>query len=82
VLRSRLIQGEHHMTHIPRAACPKCHADLMMLTRISFAVSGFEFRTFECPTCEYVHKTLVALVDPMKSEKTGRWLQGELRAPT
>jgi hypothetical protein len=54
----------------------------MMLTRISFAVSGFEFRTFECSACEYVHKTLVALADPMKSDETRGWLQGELRAPT
>ena len=53
-----------------------------MLTRISFGVSGFDLRTFECSVCDQVHQKLVALVDPMKSEKTDRWLQGELRAPT
>jgi hypothetical protein len=53
-----------------------------MLTRISFGVSGFDLRTFECSVCDHVHQKLVALVDPMKSEKTDRWLQGELRAPT
>ena len=70
------------MTHIPRPACPKCQTDVMMLTRISFAVSGFEFRTFECSACEYVHKMLVALVDPMKSDQGRGGPQGELRAPT
>jgi hypothetical protein len=53
-----------------------------MLTRISFDVPGFDFRTFECSACGHVHKTLVTLVDPMKSDETRGWLQGELRAPT
>jgi hypothetical protein len=53
-----------------------------MLTRISFDVPGFDLRTFECAVCEHVQQKLVALVDPMKSEKTGRWFHGELRAPT
>jgi hypothetical protein len=48
-----------------------------MLTRTSFDVPGFDRCTFECSVCE-----LVALGDPMKSEKTGRWFHGELRAPT
>jgi hypothetical protein len=52
-----------------------------MLTRISSAVSGFDFRTFECPACDYVHKTLVAVVDPMKSVETSGWLRGQLQAP-
>ena len=53
---------------------------MMMLTRISFDVSGYEFRTFECQ-CKHVHKMLVALADPMKSDQMRGWLQGELRAP-
>jgi hypothetical protein len=69
------------MTRIPQPPCPKCRSD-MMLTRIGFGVSGFDLCTFECSVCEHVHQKLVALADPMKSEKTGRWLQGELRAPT
>jgi hypothetical protein len=69
------------MTRIPQRPCPKCLSDLM-LTRISFGVSGFDLCTFECSVCEHVQQKLVALVDPMKSEKTGRRLHGELRAPT
>jgi hypothetical protein len=39
-------------------------------------------RTFECSACECVHKMLVALVDPMKSDQGRAGLQGELRALT
>jgi hypothetical protein len=53
------------MTHIPGPACPKCQTETIP-SRISFDVSGFDFRTFECPACEYLHKAPVALVDPMK----------------
>jgi hypothetical protein len=70
------------MTQLPRPACPKCQTDMMMQTRICFAVSGFELRTFECSACECVHKMLVALVDPMKSDQGRAGLQGELRALT
>jgi hypothetical protein len=68
------------MIHIPRPAYPKCQTETI-LSRISFDVSGFDFRTFECPACEYVHKAPVALIDPMKSEETRGWLQGQLQAP-
>jgi hypothetical protein len=47
-----------------------------MLTRVSSAVSGFDSRTFECPVRDHVYKTLVALVDPMKSAEMRGWLQG------
>jgi hypothetical protein len=69
------------MIPIPQPPCPKCRSKTM-LTRIAPGVTGFDFRTFECPVCEYVHKILVALVDPMQSDETSGWLQGELRAPT
>jgi hypothetical protein len=67
------------MSLFPRLPCPECRSELA-LTRISFGVSGFELRTFECPVCDHVYKTLVALVDPMKSAETRGWLHG-LRAP-
>jgi hypothetical protein len=33
-------------------------------------------------TCHTIHQVVVDLIDPMKSTETGRWLAGELRAPT
>jgi hypothetical protein len=69
------------MTHIPRPPCPKCQTETM-LARITPGPSGYDFRTFECPLCNHVHKILVALVDPMISVETSGWLHGELRAPT
>jgi hypothetical protein len=53
-----------------------------MLARITPGFSGFDIRTFECPACDHVHQRVIALVDPMKSRETARWLHGELRAPT
>jgi len=32
----------------------------MMLARIMPARLGFDFRTFECPKCNYVHEVMVA----------------------
>jgi hypothetical protein len=70
------------MAHIHRPPCPKCQTETM-LARITPGPSGYDFRTFECPLCDDVHKILVALVDdPMISVETSGWLQGELRAPT
>jgi hypothetical protein len=69
------------MIHIPRPPCPKCQTETM-LARITPGPSGYDFRTFECPLCDYVHEILVTLVDPMISVETSGWLQGELRAPT
>jgi transposase-like protein len=44
---------------IQRPVCPKCSAH-MMLARIMPARLGFDFRTFECPKCNYVHEVMVA----------------------
>ena len=69
------------MTPVPRPTCPKCQSELM-LTRVT--LGGVRLRLpyfFECSVCEHTHQTLGAPEDPMKSEETGGWLQGELRAP-
>jgi uncharacterized Zn finger protein len=68
------------MPQIPQPSCPKCQSELT-LKRVLTGAPGFDFHTFECPICAYVHKTLVALVDPMKSVETRGWLQG-LQAPS
>jgi hypothetical protein len=69
------------MTHIPRPPCQKCQTETM-LAHITPGPSGYDFRTFECPLCDDVHKILVTLVDdPMISVEASGWLQGELRAP-
>jgi hypothetical protein len=43
---------------------------------------GFHIRTFECPECRDIQQIVAERADPMKSPKTNRWLQGQLRAPT
>jgi uncharacterized protein (UPF0212 family) len=44
---------------IQRPACPRCHVH-MMFARIMPARIGFDFRIFECPTCDHVHEVIVA----------------------
>jgi hypothetical protein len=51
-----------------------------MLERVSAGSIGFEHRLFECPKCDHVEISVIAL-DPIKSKAAG-WLAGELTAPT
>jgi hypothetical protein len=64
-----------------RPPCPACQTRTT-LARITPGPSGFDIRTFECPTCDHVHQRVVELVDPMKSRETLGWLRGELQVPT
>ncbi len=66
---------------IQRPPCPACQTRTM-LARITPGPAGFDIRTFECTACHTIHRSVVSLIDPMKSTETGRWLEGELRAPT
>ena len=49
----------------------------MMLARITPGPGGSDMRTFECPKCNHVHKTLVE--DPMKL--VSGWQTSGLNAP-
>ena len=51
----------------------------MMLERVSSGPVDFEHRLFECPKCDHVETSVIAL-DPLKSKVAG-WLDGELRTP-
>jgi ssDNA-binding Zn-finger/Zn-ribbon topoisomerase 1 len=62
---------------IERPRCPKCQGR-MMLARIEPGPAHADLRTFECPRCEHVYKTLVE--DPMKSSKAG-WTNSGLNPP-
>jgi hypothetical protein len=70
------IRSEPSLLPIDRPRCPKCQGR-MMLARIEPGPA--DLRTFECPKCAHVQKTLVE--DPMKSSVTG-WLNGELGSQT
>jgi hypothetical protein len=49
----------------------------MMLERVSPGPIGFEHRLFECPRCDHVEISIIALdpLDPFKSNAAG-WLVG------
>jgi hypothetical protein len=62
---------------IERPRCPNCQGR-MMLARIELGPNGSDLRTFECPKCEQILKTVVE--DPLKSANAG-WTGGGLKPP-
>lgn len=61
-----------------RPRCQRCQAQ-MQLRSIQPAEKGFEFRTFECGTCDS-QQTVTAVADPIQTDKAGS-SAGELRPP-
>ena len=90
VLCTRLIQRGAHMlgSHalptgpplsvIERPRCQHCQTRTI-LRRIAPGPAGYELRTFACPKCDRVQRTLV-VSDPMSGDARG-WLRGELKSP-
>ena len=66
---------------IERPACPKCKAQMMLISIEPVRACVVDLHTFECAVCNQVLKTFAAYEDPMKSKSLGRWLQGDLHPP-
>jgi hypothetical protein len=86
-----LIERVHHMlgfralptappplSIIERPRCRHCQTRTI-LRRFAPGPAGYEFRTFACPKCDRVQRTLV-VSDPMSGDASG-WLRGELKSP-
>jgi hypothetical protein len=92
MLCTRLIEGVPHMpgfralptptgpplSVIERPRCQHCQTRAI-LCRIARGPAGYEFRTFACPKCDRVQRTLV-VSDPMSGDARG-WLRGQLKSP-
>jgi hypothetical protein len=52
----------------------------MMLARIEPGPAWSDLRTFECPKCEHVLRTMVE--DPTKSDALGWLVSPDLKSPT
>jgi hypothetical protein len=63
---------------IEHPRCPKC-LSRMLFVRIATGSSGFDLHTFECATCDHVHKVIVATA-PLKPKPFRRILR-EPRSP-
>ena len=80
-------QPQHLSSVIPfsaigrRPACPKCKAQMMLVTIEPTRAMGVDLHTFECAVCNQVLTTFAAYEDPMRSKGLGRWLQGEMHPP-
>ena len=66
---------------IERPACPKCKAQMMLVSIEPARARGVDLQTFECAVCNQVLTNFAAFEDPMKSKGLGRWLQGDLHPP-
>ena len=66
---------------IERPACPKCRAQMMLVSIEPVRARSVDLQTFECAVCNHAHTTLAAYEDPLKSKSLGRWLQGDLHSP-
>ena len=82
MLRSRLFEGsimsqsQRLSSVIPFAAierptCPKCKAQMMLVSIEPARARGVDLHTFECAVCNQVLTTFAAFEDPMKSK--GPW---------
>jgi hypothetical protein len=67
------------LSAIERPRCQHCQTRTV-LRRTATGPAGYEFRTFACPKCDCVQRTLV-VSDPMSGDARG-WLRGELKSPT
>ena len=66
---------------IERPACPKCKAQMMLVSIEPVRACVVDLHTFECAVCNQALKTFAAYEDPMRSRGLGRWLQGDLHPP-
>jgi len=64
-----------------RPACPKCKAQMMLVSVEPARARGVDLQKFECAVCNQVLTTFAAFEDPTKSKGLGRWLQGDLHPP-
>ena len=66
---------------IERPACPRCKAQMMLVSIEPVRACVVDLHTFECAVCNQLLKTFAAYEDPMRSKGLGRWLQGDLHPP-
>jgi transposase-like protein len=64
-----------------RPVCPRCKAS-MMLVSIVADCPGVDLHRFRCAVCNDLLTILAAYEDPTHSKALGRWLQGDLHAPS
>src|SRR5437588_10044746 len=66
---------------IGRPACPRCKAEMMLVSIEPARALDVDLHTFKCAVCNQVLQAFAAYEDPMKSKALGRWLQGDLHPP-
>jgi hypothetical protein len=81
-------QAQHLSSVIPfaaieRPACPRCKAQMMLVSIAPARARGVDLHTFECAVCNQVLKTFAAYENPMKSKglASGRFAPTEVRPP-
>jgi len=78
MLGSHALPTRPPLSTLERPRCQHCQTRTI-LGRTAPGPAGYEFRTFECPRCDRVQRTLV-VSDPMSGDAKG-WFGGELKSP-
>ena len=79
--QSRRLSSVIPFAAIERPACPKCKAQMMLVSIEPARARGVDWQTLECAVCNQVLTTFAAFEHPMTSKGLGRWLQGDLHPP-
>ena len=66
---------------IGRPACPRCKAEMMLVSIEPARALDVDLHTFKCAVCNQVLQAFAACEDPTESKALGRWLQGDLHPP-
>jgi phage FluMu protein Com len=69
------------LSAIERSRCPRCQT-LTTLAGIAPGPAGYEFRTFECPKCDRVLRTLAAITSSPSQSEPPDWFDSNLYSPT
>ena len=81
MLQSQPLSSVIPFAAMGRPACPRCKAEMMLVSIEPARALDVDLHTFECAVCNQVHQALAAYEDPTKSKALGRWLQGDLHPP-
>ena len=81
-----MIQSQRLSSAIPlapfeRPACPRCKAQMMLVSIEPARALDVDLHTFKCAVCNQVFQAFAAYEDPTESKALGRWLQGDLHPP-
>jgi transposase-like protein len=79
--QSQPLSSVIRLAAIGRPACPRCKAQMMLVSIEPARALDVDLQTFKCAVCNQLLQAFAAYEDPMKSKALGRWASRRF-APT